>query len=291
MKRYFILPLVMMMAACSKSETPMPLDDGTMRFEVIHPSTRVTETAFEEGDKMGLYVTDYVGEVAPPLQISGNWANNVAATLTNGVWNTEKPVYWSDNKMDVYAYYPYMEPTSIELHPFQIALDQSIEGAEGEMGGYEASDFLWAKAAGVTSAEGAVALEFRHRMSKFVIKLVKGPDYKGDLPENAEVFIHSVVPTANIDFTTGTVVKDMFGEMATVKCRKVDNGTYEAIMVPQRLESRRPFVELIANGVSYLLEDTFYFRAGRQHTLSLTINSNPDQVKVEIGGEIEGEWN
>ena len=28
-----------------------------------------------------------------------------------------------------------------------------------------------------------------------------------------------------------------------------------------------------------------------QHTLSLTINSNPDQIEIEIGGDIEdGNW-
>ncbi|MFR3330877.1 MAG: hypothetical protein ACLTSL_12085 [Odoribacter splanchnicus] len=47
----------------------------------------------------------------------------------------------------------------------------------------------------------------------------------------------------------------------------------------------------MVNGISYLLEDTFNFKAGKQHTLSLTINSNPDQVKIEIGGEIEDGWN
>lgn len=70
-----------------------------------------------------------------------------------------------------------------------------------------------------------------------------------------------------------------------------DNDTYEAIIVPQKLETRRPFVEIITGGVSYLLEDTFQFKPGMQHTLSLTINSNPDQIEIDIGGDIEGDWN
>ena len=83
----------------------------------------------------------------------------------------------------------------------------------------------------------------------------------------------------------------MFGEMATIRARKVDNDTYEAIIVPQKLETRRPFVEIITGGVSYLLEDTFQFKPGMQHTLSLTINSNPDQIEIDIGGDIEDDWN
>ena len=121
--------------------------------------------------------------------------------------------------------------------------------------------------------------------------MVKGPSYEGDFPEDAEVYIHGTVPTATIDFTTGSVTKDLFGEMATIKARKVNDSTFEAIIVPQRLDTRRPFIEIIAGGISYLLEDTFQFKPGMQHTLSLTINSNPDQIEIEIGGDIEdGNW-
>ena len=34
----------------------------------------------------------------------------------------------------------------------------------------------------------------------------------------------------------------------------------------------------------------FYFRNGKVHMLELTINGNPDQISVEIGGEIN-DWN
>ena len=159
------------------------------------------------------------------------------------------------------------------------------------MGGYEASDFLWAKTEGVDQSTETVTLQFSHRCSKLVIQLVKGPSYEGELPDSATVYIHNVVPTATIDLATGAVTKDIFGEVATVKARKVNNATYEAIMIPQRIESRRPFIEIVVNNISYLLEDTFQFKAGMQHTLSLVINSNPDQVSVDIGGEIVGGWN
>lgn len=292
MKRYTIwAAAILLLAGCDNAEETAPFDDGTMRFEMRHPATRATETAFEQGDRIGLYITQYAGETASPLQISGNWANNVAATLDGAQWLTAKKIFWSDQKMDVYGYYPLMTPASIDANPFSVALDQSTARNGDRLGGYEASDFLWAKTGGVTQESKTVALQFRHCLSKLVVKLEKGASYEGDLPDNAVVYVHSVVPTATIDFTTGAVTKDIFGEMATIKTRKVDNATYEAVIVPQRLDSRRPFVEVVVNGVSYLLEDTFNFKAGKQHTLSLTINSNPDQVEIEIGGEIEGGWN
>ena len=258
-----------------------------MRIEVLHPSaTRATETAFESGDVIGLYATEYSGDFAAPLQISGNWANNVATTYNGSVWTPAKKIFWSENKMDVYGYYPYMTPSSIDEHLWSVQLDQSTPETADALSGYEASDFLWAKATGVEQTNGDVQLQFKHRCSKLVVKLVKGPDYSGVLPTESELYIHSTIPTATLDFVNGAVTKYLYGEMATIKARRVDDATFEAIIVPQRMETRRPFLEYIANGVSYLYESTFIFKAGKLHTLELTINSNPDQIEIEVGGEV-----
>lgn len=287
----YIWMAALLLASCDKAEE-IAVDDGSIRFVMQYPSaTRATETSFEQGDKIGLFLTEYTGETPAPLQISGNWANNVAATLEGTEWVTAKKIFWSDNRMDAYGYYPYMSLTSVDEQPFSIALDQSTERTGDQLGGYEASDFLWAKTEGVDQSTETVTLQFSHRCSKLVIQLVKGPSYEGELPDSATVYIHNVVPTATIDLATGAVTKDIFGEVATVKARKVNNATYEAIMIPQRIESRRPFIEIVVNNISYLLEDTFQFKAGMQHTLSLVINSNPDQVSVDIGGEIVDGWN
>ena len=292
MKKIFSILVVatLLMVGCENSEDIPVVEDGVMQIEVLHPSaTRATETAFEGGDKIGLYATEYNGDVASPLQISGNWANNVATTYDGAIWTPAKKIFWSENKMDVYGYYPYMTPTSIDKHLWSVQLDQSTPETADALSGYEASDFLWGKATGVSQTDGNVQLEFKHRCSKLVVKLVKGKDYSGVLPTESELYIHSTVPTATIDFVNGAVTKYIYGEMETIKAKRVDDGTFEAIIIPQRLETRRPFLEYIANGVSYLYEGTFIFKAGKLHTLELTINSNPDQVEIDVGGNV-GEW-
>ena len=291
MKRYIaMISFALLAIGCENSDNIPVVEDGVMQINVLHPSaTRATETAFESGDKIGLYATEYNGDVASPLQISGNWANNVATTYNGVTWTPVKKIFWSENKMDVYGYYPYMTPTSIDEHLWSVQLDQSTPETENALSGYEASDFLWGKATGVSQTDGNVQLEFKHRCSKLVVKLVKGADYSGVLPTESELYIHSTVPTATIDFTNGAVTKYIYGDMETIKARRVDDATFEAIIIPQRMETRRPFLEYIANGVSYLCESTFVFKAGKQHTLELTINSNPDQIEVEVGGDV-GEW-
>ena len=291
MKRYIaMISLALLAIGCENSGNIPVVEDNVMQINVLHPSaTRATETAFESDDMIGIYATEYSGDVASPLQISGNWANNVATTYNGTTWIPAKKIFWSENKMDVYGYYPYMTPTSIDEHLWSVQLDQSTPETADALSGYEASDFLWGKATGVSQTDGDVQLEFKHRCSKLVVKLVKGADYSGVLPTESELYIHSTVPTATIDFTNGAVTKYIYGDMETIKARRVDDATFEAIIIPQRMETRRPFLEYIANGVSYLYESTFVFKAGKQHTLELTINSNPDQIEIEVGGNV-GDW-
>lgn len=155
-------------------------------------------------------------------------------------------------------------------------------------GGYEESDFLWASAKGQTASNNAVSLKFKHCMSKLVVRLIKGEDYEGDdLPNDAEVYIHNTVPTATIDLSVGVATKYVYGKEKSLKAKAIGDHKYTAIIVPQRISNRRPLVEVVMKGVSYLMESTFLFKPGMQHTISLIISKNPEQVKIEIGGEVE----
>ena len=49
-------------------------------------------------------------------------------------------------------------------------------------------------------------------------------------------------------------------------------------------------VEVVADGVSFLVESTFVFKSGMSHTINVILANNPNQVKIEVGGEII-DWN
>ncbi len=279
----------LLFVGCSKSETEA-LHPDEMRFTATYPAaTRATGTAFEKDDAIGVYVTQYNGDLAVPLQVSGNYANNAKTTFDGSVWKSAPVIYWGEGKFDVYAYYPYAKPSSADEYPFTVALDQSTTEQADVLSGYEASDFLWAKAAGITRMD-AVPLTFTHRMSKLVVNLVKGEAYSGEIPADAVVRIHNTVPAATIDLASGTVTKNGYESAQSITAKKLSEGVYTAIIVPQRLNTKRPLVEVLSKGVSYLIESSFVFKAGTQHTINITLNNNPDQVKIEIGGEIEGGW-
>lgn len=283
---------LMLFSSCSDSDIVKKMDDnGIMKFLVQHPSaaTRATSSNFEPKDKIGVFVVKEINEASAPLQVSGNHTNNELVTFNGATWESRKPIFWPTELVDIYAYYPYMEIISVDAQPFSVKLDQSSPERANILSGYEASDFLWTLKSGLEYSEKPVPLQFKHTMSKLVIKLVKGADYEGELPENAELFIHNTVPSALIDLATGVVLKDPYGKPCTIKCRKVSNDQFEAIIVPQRIETRRPLIEIVANDIAYLLEDNFNFRVGMQHTLNLVINSSPEQIRIEIDPST-GDW-
>ena len=292
MKKYIALAALALVAmGCERENidnTPV-VDDGVMRIEALHPSTRATETSFENGDVIGLYATTYEGEQAMPLQISGNWINNEALTYNGSSWKGRRTFYWNEGLMDVYGYYPYMEPTVINKHKWAVQTDQSLPAIEGALSAYEASDFLWAKAEGVSQEDGSVQLQFKHMCSKVVIKLVTGEEYTDAFPEDIDVYLYSTVPQALINFTTGIVSKDPHGDAQKIKARKVAIDTFEVIVVPQSILEYAPFVEIIMGGISYMTEEIFTYHAGKEYIVSITLENSPQKIEINVGGNV-GDW-
>jgi len=282
-----ILYFLCLSAGCSHSEKEIEPDNLSISFDMVHPAlARANSTNFETGDRVGVFMT--VNDV--PLEVSGNYVNNELLTYSGSKWESARKIYWNDGAYDVFGYYPYTSPLiSVDDMPFEVASDQSVSGEGNTLGGYEASDFLWASAKNVTAGDGAVKLMFAHRMSKLNIRLVKGDDYEGELPEEAEVYVHNTVPSATIDLSAGVVTRNPYAATRTIRAMKTGSYQYSAILVPQRIDNSKPLVEVVMKGVAYLVESRFIFKTGIQHTITVVISKNPEQVKIEIGGEIE-DW-
>lgn len=295
MKTNILHNIVLALAAvavcsCSGDNELQPSAEGLqpMTFRVTYPyESRATDSSFEEGDSIGLFVAND----SLPLEPSGNLVNNAMITLNNGTWAAASTLYWNDGTFNAYAYYPYISGiSSTDMLPFSVSTDQSkpvLQTTGGKsLGGYEASDLLYASAKGLKASAAPIDLRFRHIMSRVRVRIVKGEDFKGELPANAKVHIHNTVTSATVDLAAGVVTRDPKGKIATIRARQEDDHTFAAIVVPQRIESRQPLVEVEMNGVSYMYEGKFAFKPGVQHRINIIVSDNPDQVKIEIGGEI-----
>ena len=274
------------LVACADDNEPQYKDarHTPMTFTVMHPSqTRATATSFEGGDRIGLYVA----QADAPLEIGGNLVNNETLTYNGSRWTAAHTLYWDEGTYNAYAYYPYIQGvSSIDDQPFSVATDQSTAKTATALGGYEASDLLFATSKGIKASASPINLTFKHIMSKLKIRLVKGEDFEGEMPTTAQVYIHNTVPTATIDLQAGMATRYVKGTQQTITAHQ-DDYVFSAILVPQRVENRQPLVEVVMKGVSYMYESKFVFKPGVEHLVNLIITNNPDNVKIEIGGEVE----
>lgn len=293
MKRVRFMQMAMLMAAmtftaCQNSDVDEVTSNVTGQNEIvldmIHPhgtATRATETAFENSDKVGVYVT--AADAA--LQLGGNEVNNELFTYNGSVWTANRKVYWNEGKHNVYAYYPYSETVNdVENYSFSVQEDQSTAK------NFTFSDFLWASAKDITASASAVKMQFAHKLSCVVVKLEKGENFEGNIPNDTQVFIYSTVTKANINLSTGDAAKDDYAGSSSIRCLQKSAEEYTAIVVPQNITTRRPLVEVITGGVSYLMEGKISLKPGYRHILTVTLDKNPEKVKIDIGGEI-GNWN
>ena len=270
------------MMSCQK-EAPVTLqDDGQIRFEFGLPSTKATAENFEAGDQVSVWAVEYASEEAPELQIGGNFLNNEMLTYDGSAWNSSRNVYWSEKPCDFYAVYPYIRPNSVESYIFEIQADQNSPRTADALGGYEASDLLFAKAENVSRADGKVSLKFNHMMSKCIVNVVKGEKFEGELPEDIAVHIYNTVTTADLNLANGSIEKYALGNRNTITMKKLASDKFEAVVIPQNIERRTPLIEISMGGIAYLMEYSLSFKPGYQHTINLTVNTSPDQEKFEI---------
>lgn len=249
--------------------------------------TRATLSHFEQGDKMSLYAVEYNGEEVAEVQTAGNYINNEEMTYDGSEWSSARTLYWSENPCDFYGFYPYRPTGSMKDVYFEVTADQSKPKADGVLGGYEASDLMWAKAEKVSRNDGTVNLLFHHMMTRVVVEIVRGASYEGELPEDITVHLYNMATTAIVDWTAGNLEVYPLGSRNTITMRQLDADSFDAIVVPQFIERRTPLVEITMEGIAYLLETSMSFRPGKQHTLTITLNTSPDQEKIEI--DIDGD--
>ena len=281
-KLSIIIASLAALVACQK-ETPVTLqDDGQIRFEFGLPSTKATAENFEAGDQVSVWAVEYASEEAPELQIGGNFLNNEMLTYDGSAWNSSRNVYWSEKPCDFYAVYPYIRPNSVESYIFEIQADQNSPRTADALGGYEASDLLFAKAENVSRADGKVSLKFKHMMSKCIVNVVKGEKFEGELPEDIAVHIYNTVTTADLNLANGSIEKYALGNRNTITMKKLASDKFEAVVIPQNIERRTPLIEISMGGIAYLMEYSLSFKPGYQHTINLTVNTSPDQEKFEI---------
>ena len=218
--------------------------------------TRVNDNGFCNGDVMGVYIVDYEGNNPGTLKVSGNRGDNVRHTFDepNYKWNSAYDLFWKDKHthIDVYGYYPYANPESIEDYQFEVQKDQSTATEDGEMGGYEASDFLWGKVSDVAPTTSVIRLPLAHRMSNARVTLIQGSGFAdGEWAKTKKIVLTaSVARKASINLSTGEIkTAGSVENNMTIPSRT--NDEWRTIVVPQTVAAGRTLFSITIGGVPY----------------------------------------
>lgn len=218
--------------------------------------TRVNDNGFCNGDVMGVYIVDYDGNTPGTLKVSGNRGDNVRHTFDepNYKWSSAYDLFWKDKHthIDVYGYYPFANPESIEDYQFEVQKDQSTTTSEGEMGGYEASDFLWGKVADVAPTTSVIRLPLAHRMSNARVTLIQGSGFaEGEWANTKKIVLTAnVARKASINLSTGEI-KTAGSAESTMTIPSRVNDEWRTIVVPQTVAAGTTLFSITIGGVPY----------------------------------------
>ena len=218
--------------------------------------TRVNDNGFCNGDVMGVYIVDYEGNKPGILKVNGNRGDNVRHTFDepNYKWNSAYDLFWKDKHthIDVYGYYPFANPESIEDYQFEVQKDQSKATENGEMGGYEASDFLWGKVSDVAPTTSVIRLPMAHRMSNARVTLIQGSGFAEGEWANLEkiVLTANVARKASINLSTGEI-KTAGAVENTMTIPSRTNDEWRTIVVPQTVAAGTTLFSITIGGVPY----------------------------------------
>lgn len=218
--------------------------------------TRVNDNGFCNGDVMGVYIVDYEGNKPGTLKVNGNRGDNVRHTFDepNYKWSSAYDLFWKDKHthIDVYGYYPFANPESIEDYQFEVQKDQSKATENGEMGGYEASDFLWGKVSDVAPTTSVIRLPMAHRMSNARVTLIQGSGFAEGEWANLEkiVLTANVARKASINLSTGEI-KTAGSAESTMTIPSRTNDEWRTIVVPQTVAAGTTLFSITIGGVPY----------------------------------------
>ena len=298
----------LLLAGCDEKwdNAPKQLGQEIRLNAEIQAMTKVSETAFDEADRIGVFVTEYDGDFATELAVSGNYADNRLFTYTGNVLTTEEGLYYPViNNVDIYGYHPYCETVeSVTAFPFRVATDQREETA------LKGSDFVWAKRANVAANSSVVDLGFSHLLSTVEVRVDAGNGISS--LEGMTVTLRNVACEGTIDLRTGqTAVSDAV-QRVDVQMRQTDVAgswqQFRAIVFPQAISGGSYLVEISLDGKKYTYqvpESGQIFGSGKWQFYQFVLNayqkelqlksasvsnwvSNGDEITEEILPDIDG---
>lgn len=281
-----LMAMVVALGACGL-DIPVPAPSTTpFSIEALPAGdfTKATDTAFEVGDAVNVYV--FKGDGFSGINTWQPWITNAKFTKTQSGFSSEQAYYWyeGEEKGIVIGLYPYNATHTAEALiangvTFCVKSDQSTHA------GYTASDLMTAFKSDVTPTAEKVTLEFDHLLSKLIIDIDNqtAADIK-------EVYIDGVKGNLNYSFSTGVVTTGgegtiKAGELSTATAGYTD--THILIIPPQTAAPSIAITTTNGKQYTYDASEQIEFRMGKVRHLMVTLTENSISTEFDA---IVNDW-
>lgn len=249
--------------------------------------TRANDGGFADGDNIGVFIVNRDGGNAVALNAEGNHADNVKFTYdaSSGLWTGAYDLYWKDlsTSVDAYSYYPFSSSlSSVDAFPLTIRDKQQGE-ADGEaLSGYEASDFLWAKAENVAPGN-TINLKHQHVMAGVQVILEQGSGFTEDNWSSLQkiVLIENTRVNAQVNLSTGAV--SLADEVVKTIIPQQNGSVWRAVVAPQTIAANTLLLNITVDGTSYEFKRSSQtiLQPGKLHKFTIKVD------KREPSGDYE----
>lgn len=264
-------------------EQPQPSGQPIRINAVCVPSENAVldnDTAFEDGDRAGLYVVNRINGKMESLLPSGNHIDNMRFTY-HGTWTPSQPIYWMDEqtKADFYLYYPYSsEMDDPRYWTVNVPTDQSTEAAMLQ------ADVLVGRAFNVAPASQAVELKARHMMSRLTITLQASQGMTEEKLREADlkVLVNGLITEATVNIATA-IATASGTERHDIQACQTDALTFTVTAVPQTV-TEGAFITIVVNGDRYTLRRAVTLKQGTWHHATVKVGAANGNIGVTIGG-------
>ena len=281
-----LMAMVVALGACGL-ELPHPTPSSTpFNIEAIPAGnfTRATDTAFEVGDQVSIYL--FKGDGLSGIQSWQPWITNAKYTKTDSGFTSNQTYYWYEGQEEGIAIglYPYSESNTTEALcadgvEFCVKSDQSTHA------GYTASDLMTAYKPQLTPTAEKVTLEFDHLLSKLVIDVDNQT-----AAEIKEVYIDGVQGKINYSFASGVVVTGGEGTLKAGKLAAATEGytdTYVLVIPPQQASPKLVVTTTNNKQYTYNASDAIDFNMGKVRHLIVTITDSSISTEFDA---IVNDW-
>ena len=264
-------------------EQPQPSGQPIRINAVCVPSENAVldnDTAFEDGDRAGLYVVNRINGKMESMLPSGNYIDNMRFTY-HGTWTPSQPIYWMDEqtKADFYLYYPYSsEMDDPRYWTVNVPTDQSTEAAMLQ------ADVLVGRMFNVAPANQAVELKARHMMSRLTITLQASQGMTEEKLREADlkVLVNGLITEATVNIATA-IATASGTERHDIQACQTDALTFTVTAVPQTV-TEGAFITIVVNGDRYTLRRVVTLKQGTWHHATVKVGAANGNIGVTIGG-------